>query len=681
MSEPRDKLLGRFRAILLTRVREVQGALSEIGENPEAEDVLKRELHTFKGEARMLGLDLQSELAHALEERLPRITGPTLDEVVRGKMLAAVAVVARSLDESADAATSESEIASAIASLGSDGEMPGDAASSPEPFPGVPSERPDLSSSATPGPRPASRGRWTQIEAAAIDRLCARMTELSSTYAELQARAAKMLTADAVAEHRERFSPLIEDLERCRSSLDECTVNAWSLRLVAVEPMLVELARHAESIARSTGKPLAVHVQAPGVQLESDVLDQLWDSLLHLVQNAVEHGIEHAGERGQKPPTGTLVITAESTGPSVVLAVEDDGRGIDVAEVRGLAIASGLVPASTGRLTEVELLDVLCRQGFTTKSTVTALSGRGVGLDVVRSKVEALGGNVRVDTWKGVGTRFQLQVPFAITKERMLVIEAAELLLGIPVRLIRTVVTLDGPAPGEPRPDSIRYLGETLPLRSLAGVLDLGKAEEPVAVVMEIAARQWAIAIPRALGERDLIRTPADPLLLRTSLFGATASLDDGRLVLIPQLDRLTRLLRSATADQPRSAAKAARKRRVLVVDDSPVIRELVSEVLTSVGLDVTIADDGTSGLRSIEAAEPDLVLSDVEMPTMDGFEMLRQIRARTQRLPVIMLTTRGSIEDRKRASTLGANAYLVKSEFEGGALIDVIQRFLDLPT
>jgi len=311
---------------------------------------------------------------------------------------------------------------------------------------------------------------------------------------------------------------------------------------------------------------------------------------------------------------------------------------------------------------------------------VTALSGRGVGLDVVRSKVEALGGGLRVDTWKGVGTRFQLTLPFAITKERMLVVEAADLLIGIPARVVRTVVALaSNGAAG--LPDALKHDGENLPLRSLAAVLGLRKDDEPVALVMEIGAKEWGIAIPRVLGERDLIRTPADPLLLRTSLFGATASLDDGRLVLVPQFDRLARLLRATAVDAPRPVAQASRRRRVLVVDDSPVIRDLVSEVLTSVGLEVTVADDGALGLRSIEIAEPDLVLSDVEMPVMDGFELLKQIRTRTQRLPVVMLTTRGSIEDRKKASSLGANAYLVKSEFEGGALVEVIQRFLDLPS
>jgi two-component system chemotaxis sensor kinase CheA len=680
LSDSRQKLLGRFRAVLLNRVRDVRGALADVAVDPGAEELLKRELHTFKGESRMLGLTVQSELAHTLEGRLPLLVAePTPErEKLRSKMIFAIDAVARSLDEGADAEQIEIELSEAVMALDSDGDLPASAAARAPETASKPASAPEAAPAAAPA-RPVARGRWTQIEASAIDRLCARMTELSSTYAELQAHAVRVFGVEALAGHRERFLPLVEELERCKSSLDECTVNAWSLRLVAVEPTLVELGRHAESIAKSIGKPIDVRIDAAGVQLESDVLDQLWDSLLHLVQNAVEHGMERPGERGDKSARGTVVISAESTGPSVVLGVEDDGRGIDPDNVRDVAIARGIVPATTVRLSEMELLDVLCRQGFTTKASVTALSGRGVGLDVVRSKVESLGGSVRVESWPGLGTRFQLHVPFAITKERMLVVEAADLLLGIPTRLIRTVVELDRIEEGKRRADVLKYRDEILPLRSLAAVLGLARTEETVALVMDVGGRHWAIAIPRALGERDLIRTPADPLLLRTSPIGATALLEDGRLVFVPQLDHLLKLLRAAS-DVKRAAVTAARRRRVLVVDDSPVIRDLVTEVLTSVGLEVTIATDGALGLRSVETDEPDLVLSDVEMPNMDGFEMLRQIRTRSQRLPVVMLTTRGSIEDRKRASSLGANAYLVKSEFEGGALVEVIGRFLDLP-
>jgi chemotaxis protein histidine kinase CheA len=677
LSDPRQKLLGRFRAVLLNRVREVRSALADVAADPGAEELLKRELHTFKGESRMLGLTVQSEIAHSLEGRLPLlVAAPSAErEKLRSKMMFAIDAVARSLDEGADAEQVEIELGEMLVLLESGDDLPENtAARSPETAPS-PVRAPEAAAPA----RPVARGGWTQIEVSAIDRLCGRMTELSSAYAELQAHAVRVFGADALAGHRERFSPLIDELERCKGALDECTVNAWSLRLVAVEPTLVELGSHAESIARSTGKPIDVRIDAAGVQLESDVLDQLWDSLLHLIQNAVEHGIERPGDRADKPASGTVVITAESTGPSVVLGVEDDGRGIDPDHVRDVAIARGLVPTTTVRLTEMELLDVLCRQGFTTKASVTALSGRGVGLDVVRCKVESLGGSVRVESWPGLGTRFQLHVPFAITKERMLVVEAGDLLLGIPTRLIRTVVEIDGNEDGERRADVLKYRDESLPLRSLAVVLGLTRAEETFALVMDIGGRHWAIAIARTLGERDLIRTPADPLLLRTSPIGATALLEDGRLVFVPQLDHLLRLLRAA-ADVRRPAAAAPRRRRVLVVDDSPVIRDLVTEVLTSVGLEVTIATDGALGLRSVDAEEPDLVLSDVEMPNMDGFEMLRQIRTRSQRLPVVMLTTRGSIEDRKRASSLGANAYLVKSEFEGGALVEVVGRFLDLP-
>jgi chemotaxis protein histidine kinase CheA len=676
LNDPRDKLLDRFRSILLGRVRAIRDALHDLPEKKEGEDLIRRELHTLKGESRMLGLMLHSELSHALEECLPQaISAGAAAPAVRAKMLRAVDAFARSLDESVASDQAETDLVHALQSL-----VTSNGSSRPSAPSLVPPSRPSATDASDEGP-PAEhapvRGRWTQVETSAIDKLCARITELQTAYAELQARAGFTFARAELALHRDLFAPLVDDLERCRTSLDESTVNAWALRLVAAEPTLLELGRHAETTARSLGKPLDVRVSASGVQLESDVLDQLWASLLHLVQNAVAHGIEEPLDRGSKSPEGRLFITAESTGPSVILTVEDDGRGIDAAEVRELAVERGLLPRSSGALSDAELLELLCKKGFSTHSRVTALSGRGVGLDVVRSKIEALGGSLRLETAAGAGTRFLLNVPFAITKEKMLVIPLGAALIGLPVRLVRAVIAVDARTMEEGA-SVFHYAGESLPVRSLSQVLGQTREEEPNAAILELFGRRWAVRIPRSLGERDLIRTPADPLLLRTSPFGATALLEDGRLVLVPQLDRLTRLFKGSTVSASLPAS-IVRRRRVLVVDDSPVIRDLVSEVLATVGLDVTLAHDGSEGFRKVEESPPDLVLSDVEMPVMDGFEMLRKIREHSPRLPVVMLTTRASAEDRKRATSLGANAYLVKSEFQGGALIDVLSRFLDL--
>jgi CheY-like chemotaxis protein len=296
---------------------------------------------------------------------------------------------------------------------------------------------------------------------------------------------------------------------------------------------------------------------------------------------------------------------------------------------------------------------------------------------VVRSKVEALGGSLRVWTEPDRGTRFQLNVPFAVTRERLLIVAVGGLRVAFPSRIVREIVKVSERVESRAK-GALRFEDTLLPLRSMSALLGVAPESEDHALVLELADQSWALTVPGIVGEHDLIRTPADPLLAKISLFGSTACLDDGALILVPQLDRLLALLRSSTLPEPTRRA-AARKPRALVVDDSPIVRDLVTDVLADAGLEVLVASDGAEGIRCFESAEPDIVLSDVEMPNMDGFEFLRHVRSRTQRIPVVMLTTRGSLEDRKRATALGASAYLTKSDFRAGALLDTVARFVDI--
>jgi two-component system, chemotaxis family, sensor kinase CheA len=198
-------------------------------------------------------------------------------------------------------------------------------------------------------------------------------------------------------------------------------------------------------------------------------------------------------------------------------------------------------------------------------------------------------------------------------------------------------------------------------------------------LLLELSGKRFAASVGGIVGERELIRRPAERLLHQTGI-GASAVLEDGRIVLLPELDYVQRALRARAGQVVPGARPSDRRRqRVLVADDSPVVRELVTEILTAAGLVVEQAADGAEALQSVLANEPDLVVSDVEMPRMNGFDLLAELRKRTQRLPVVMLSTRGSAEDRKRATRLGANAYLVKTEFHSESLLEVVRRFVNL--
>jgi CheY-like chemotaxis protein len=299
----------------------------------------------------------------------------------------------------------------------------------------------------------------------------------------------------------------------------------------------------------------------------------------------------------------------------------------------------------------------------------------------VRRQVEALGGSVRVESTPGRGTRFLLTVPFTVTKERSLIVEIGAGLYAFPARTVRAVLgSHELPAPAnEQRRPVLRHQNQTLPLVSLAQALHLASdAPDTSAIVVELGARSFALRVPLIVGDVELIRRPAEALLGSLTGIAATALLDDGRLVLMLDVAFLQRALTdTATPLAPVHARSGPRRRRILIADDSPVVCQLVQEILVSAGYSVEVTNDGTEALAALREREPDLVLSDLEMPTMGGFELLAEIRKRSQRLPVILLTTRGSVEDRQRATELGANAYLLKTGFKSEALLDLVRRFV----
>lgn len=671
MSQPREALLARFRAGLVERVRATQRLVSEFESSRDSErlQLALGELHTLKGESRMLGLAEISELAHALETELGAAQRFSLARGAFDAMLAALTD-----------GGGEAGLRAALISLRGERpttSIPPEAPEGSGATPPAAAEQPEVAKPDAPERRGKPTERFMQVDAALIDLLCERVAELTAAFGQLETSADALF--DRSARHA-RTAKLTDGFERCRALLDEATSTAWTLRLVSLAPLLEELARHARGAAEQQRKLVEVETSAGGVQLERDVADQLWDSLLHLVQNAVDHGVEEPDARRAKPPVARLRLSAESVGPSVVLRVEDDGRGIDPAHVRRAAVERGVVSAEIAReLTDAQATELLFEHGFSTRSVASRTSGRGVGLDVVRRRIESLGGHVSIESQPGLGTRFSLGVPFAITKEKLLIVELSGAPYGFPARVVRAVLGASAlPKPGQ---DSVvRHEGETLPFRSLCDALSLPQTgEDRVVLLLELSGRKFAASVGHIVGERELIRRPAEKLLHQTGI-GASAVLEDGRIVLLPELNYVHRALRARAGQIVSGSVEQERRRqRVLVADDSPVVRELVSEILSAAGLLVEQAVDGSAALESILQNEPDLVVSDVEMPRMNGFDLLAEVRKRTQRLPVIMLSTRGSVEDRKRATRLGANAYLVKTEFHSESLLEAVRRFVNL--
>jgi chemotaxis protein histidine kinase CheA len=668
-------LMDRFRAGSLERIRVAKLAIVDLEDGRADRALLKRvlgDLHTLKGESRMLGLLSMSRLAHAIEEcLLPAAkAGTAIAAETSAAAQSALEAIARSLRGEVSAeSTNGDELHAALNELQ---ELLGAAPEAAEEQAGD-QQAPEEARPAEPvGPGE----RWAQVKTSHVDLLCERMYEFSATFGRLE----KQVRALAGTTPAALLRPALEDFERCRAQLEELDASASALRLVPIEPSFGRLAEHLRDLAVAQGKQVRVILDAAGTELERAILDELWDPLLHLVRNAVDHGVEPPSERDGKGAHATVTLSARSDGPNVVITISDDGRGIDWDLVRSAAAQRGVASeADAIAMSDDDARELLFEHGFSTRGAVSEVSGRGVGLDVVRRKVEALGGTVSLRAERGRGATFALRVPAAITRERMLIFPIGKALFGLPSRSVVAVVPLQQ---GDVREAAggrfVTFMSERVALQSLAATLafDTGE-EERHALVVDLFGHRRAYALASVLGEQELVRRPSDAAVRSIGYVAGSATLDDGQLVLLLRPEALA----GRANARPRAAAAPAprRQRRVLVVDDSPIVRELVADMLHGVGLDVAMAEDGAAALRVMESAVPDLVLSDVEMPGMDGLELLRRIRVKNQLLPIVMLTTRGSVEDKKAAAELGANAYLVKSEFEGAKLLDTVSRFINL--
>lgn len=431
-------------------------------------------------------------------------------------------------------------------------------------------------------------------------------------------------------------------------------------------------------VARAAGKEARLMVRAADVRVDRLVMSSLREPLIHLVRNAVDHGIEgpELRRRAGKPAMGTVSISADLHGDGVRVAVADDGGGIHERRVRDAATALGLSP-------EGELTELLFAPGLSTKTAVTLVSGRGVGLDVVRSRVEALGGSVTATSRPGEGTEVQLLVPSSAATLRILVGQVAGYHLGLPLAWTRRVLTVSEDDLRATETGAVLTVsGRAVPVVDLAAMLP-GPAEltrhSPMAVVVETSDEWAGLLVDAVIAEEEVVIRPAGPRLAGASLVLGTAVLPDGEPITVLNPSACTRQGRSWHTPADRTRAAPVHPRRVLLAEDSVTTRALERGILEGAGYEVLTAPDGAAAWHLLHEEGADMVLADVTMPNMDGLELCRRIRSSTRfsRLPVILITTLAGEEDRRRGVEAGADAYLVKASFNQETLLNTIAGLL----
>jgi two-component system sensor histidine kinase and response regulator WspE len=448
--------------------------------------------------------------------------------------------------------------------------------------------------------------------------------------------------------------------------------------------------RMVRDLARALGKEVRLEVNGEQNQVDRDILEKLEAPLAHLLRNAVDHGCETAAERRRtgKPAEGVIRLEARHSSGTLLISVSDDGAGIDPGRLREAIVAKRLIPRDTAdKLSERELLDFLLLPGFTMRDTVTEFSGRGVGLDVVQNMVRSVRGSIRITTQPGRGMRFQLQLPLTLSVIRALLVEVAGEPYAIPLTQITRTLKLPQ---AEVQPLEGRQfftLGDQqIGLLTAHQVLDRGEpwplaGDLPVVILSDRSAR-YGLVVDRFLGERELVVQTLDPRLGKIQDISAGALMEDGSPVLIVDVEDLVRsigkLIASGTlARVPRAvtATTARRGKRILAVDDSLTVRELEQKLLASRGYVADVAVDGMDGWNAVRMGGYDLVITDVDMPRMDGIELTTLIKASPglKSLPVMIVSYKDREEDRLRGLEAGADYYLAKGSFHDETLLQAV--------
>ncbi|MFT3837249.1 MAG: response regulator [Myxococcaceae bacterium] len=501
-------------------------------------------------------------------------------------------------------------------------------------------------------------------------------------------RAAKSSQLAALAsELRSLISAVSRDLSSTWEQLDrelrQVRDAGEQLRLVSASTLFSTLERTARDGALSLGKEVAFSSKGGEVRLDAHVLEGVRGALLQLCRNAVAHGLETPDERraAKKPAEGRLEVTVTRLGRRVQFAVLDDGRGVDVAAVRQAARKRGLGGAGQEPSSAGEWLQLLLRGGLSTTEKVTELSGRGVGLDVVRAACEQLKGTVTASTTPGKGTTFVLTVPLSLASLEGLVVESAEQPATLPLDAVRATVRL---SPSEifktPTGEAITYEHASIPFVPLSRLLKPGAARAHrgiwSAVVVEGRNGRAAIGVDRLLGTGTVVLRPV-PEVAEVSPVVAGASVDaEGRARLVLDPDALVAAAQASLSDEGEPLPS---KRHLLVIDDSLTTRMLEQSILEAAGYQVDLATSAEEGLVLLKERPYALCLVDVEMPGMDGFTFIEKLRADPvlRTLPAILVTSRDASEDLRRGEAVGAQGYVVKGQFDQAQLLARIKQLV----
>ena len=506
---------------------------------------------------------------------------------------------------------------------------------------------------------------------------------------------AEHLFMKALEERLLRLNRFAEHDRRTLAGMSDSLLHdVKEMHLLPFSSLIESFPRFTRELARDQGKQVELAIQGGEIKIDRRILEEMKDPLIHLLRNGIDHGIEQPAVRmhKRKPPHGTITLAiSQKDSCKVEILVADDGAGIAAAKVKAAARKLGVVSAEEAeRLGEPETLALAFQSGVTTSPIITDVSGRGLGLAIVREKVERLGGSIAIESCPDGGTAFRIALPLTLANFRGVLVRTGGQLFIIPAARVERVIRV---ATQDIRTvenrETIALDGQAVALAWLSDALELPRtgtvsiaAGDAAAIVLGLGVARIAFRVDAILGEQEVLVKTLGRQLARVRNVAGASVLGTGQVVPVLNVPDLLKsaVQRAATVRAPVTAEKpVAAKASILVVEDSITSRALLKNILESAGYRVTVAVDGIDAYTALKTATFDLVVSDVEMPRMDGFDLTAKVRADKQlaELPVVLVTALGSREHRERGIDVGANAYIVKSSFDQSNLLEIIQRLI----
>jgi len=476
--------------------------------------------------------------------------------------------------------------------------------------------------------------------------------------------------------------------------IDELEEEIKQVRMLPLSTITGPFGRMVRDLAKEAGKEAVLEIVGSDTELDKQVLEQIKDPLIHMLRNAIDHGIEPPDEReaAGKPRAGNITLAAEQLGQNVVICVSDNGAGLDLVAIRRALSRQGRADAYS--LSDEDLENIIFTAGISTSPIITDISGRGIGLNVVRRNVEVLHGRIDVDWAPGKGVTFTLTLPLTLISSRGLLVHASGQRFVIPLNVVEHILAV---SPEEISSleghDAIRYDGRPITLVRLDDVLGLprvngeGNGSRTPAVIVETAERRLAFAVDDLAGEQEVVIKGLGKQLARVAGVAGATVMGDGEVVLILNAVDLVKLAFRGEhrpvfvePEEGTSPEEVRAQQRILIVDDSITTRTLEKNILEAVGYTVEIATDGQEALNAIAAGgAPDLIVSDILMPRMNGFELTERVKGdeHTAHVPVILVSSLDSAADKTRGIEVGADAYIVKGHFDQSNLLETIEQLI----